>query len=101
MVKVLKRDGSKEDFNRNKILNAVYKSTINSKYGSDKNLAQKIAIKIEEIIGVVHNRKSRHLLEIFGVEFHFCYSLGVVVLKSACNKSLSVPGGYGVSAVKS
>lgn len=50
MIKISKRDGRKECFDRNKIINAVYKSTINSKYGSDENLAEKIANKIEEII---------------------------------------------------
>ncbi|MGL5313966.1 MAG: adenosylcobalamin-dependent ribonucleoside-diphosphate reductase [Peptostreptococcaceae bacterium] len=50
MIKILKRDGRKEGFDRSKIINAVYKSTINSKYGSDENLAEKVATKIEEII---------------------------------------------------
>lgn len=50
MINILKRDGRKESFDKNKIINAVYKSTINSKYGTDENLANKIASKIEEIV---------------------------------------------------
>ena len=58
-------------------------------------------IEIEEIIGIVHNRKSCHLLEIVGVKFHFRYSLSVVMLESAGNERLRIPGCYGISAVKS
>lgn len=47
-MKIIKRDGTKENFDKNKIINAVYKSTINSKYGIDEKLAKNIAIKIEE-----------------------------------------------------
>ena len=50
MSLIIKRDGSKEEFNKNKIYNAVYKSTINSKQGIDKNLGHTIALKIEEEI---------------------------------------------------
>lgn len=47
-MKIIKRDGTKENFDKNKIINAIYKSTINSKYGIDEKLAKNIAIKIEE-----------------------------------------------------
>ncbi|MCR8744783.1 adenosylcobalamin-dependent ribonucleoside-diphosphate reductase [Romboutsia lituseburensis] len=47
-MKIIKRDGSKENFDKNKIINAIYKSTINSKYGIDEKLAKNIAIKIED-----------------------------------------------------
>ena len=50
MTKLEKRDGSYEFFEKNKIINAIYKSTINSKYGIDKELGRKIADKIETMI---------------------------------------------------
>ena len=50
MTKLEKRDGTYEVFDKNKIINAIYKSTINSKYGIDKNLGQKIADKIENMV---------------------------------------------------
>ena len=50
MTKLEKRDGSYEGFDRNKIINAVYKSTIKSKYGIDKDLGKKIADEIENMI---------------------------------------------------
>lgn len=50
MIKLEKRDGTYEIFDKNKIINAVYKSTINSKYGIDKNLGKKIADNIENMI---------------------------------------------------
>ena len=50
MTKLEKRDGSYEFFDKNKIINAVYKSTIKSKYGIDKELGRKIADKIETMI---------------------------------------------------
>ena len=50
MIKLEKRDGTYEVFDKNKIINAIYKSTINSKYGIDKNLGKKIADNIENMI---------------------------------------------------
>lgn len=50
MTMLEKRDGTYELFDKNKIINAVYKSTINSKYGIDKDLGKKIADKIEVMI---------------------------------------------------
>ena len=50
MIKIIKRDGSKEPFHKVKIINAVYKSTINSKQGEDRNLAIKIADEIEQYV---------------------------------------------------
>ncbi|MBQ6632298.1 MAG: adenosylcobalamin-dependent ribonucleoside-diphosphate reductase [Romboutsia sp.] len=50
MTELEKRDGSYEVFEKNKIINAVYKSTINSKYGIDKDLGKKIADKIENMV---------------------------------------------------
>lgn len=50
MTKIEKRDGTYEIFDKNKIINAVYKSTINSKYGIDKELGKKIADNIEEMV---------------------------------------------------
>ncbi|MGL4913653.1 MAG: adenosylcobalamin-dependent ribonucleoside-diphosphate reductase [Romboutsia sp.] len=47
-MKIIKRDGTKEVFDKNKIFNAVYKSTINSKFGIDEELGKNIALKIEE-----------------------------------------------------
>lgn len=50
MCKVIKRDLSEEIFDKNKIFNAVYKSSINSKFGTDTDLAKSISVKIEEEI---------------------------------------------------
>lgn len=50
MISILKRDGTEEEFDRKKIINAIYKSTINSKFGTDVELAEKIAKEIENII---------------------------------------------------
>lgn len=49
MEKLIKRDGSIEKFSKVKIADAVYKSTINSEKGIDKNLGNEIANKVEEI----------------------------------------------------
>ncbi|OXX84040.1 ribonucleotide-diphosphate reductase [Paraclostridium benzoelyticum] len=49
MKKIIKRDGSIEKFSKVKIEDAVYKSTINSEKGIDKNLGNEIANKVEEI----------------------------------------------------
>jgi ribonucleoside-diphosphate reductase alpha chain len=49
MEKIIKRDGSIEKFSKVKIADAVYKSTINSEKGIDKNLGNEIANKVEEI----------------------------------------------------
>ena len=50
MIKVSKRDGTIEKFDKRKIFNAVYKSSINSKFGTDRKLADDIATMIEEKI---------------------------------------------------
>ena len=50
MIKIFKRDGRNEVFDKSKIVNAIYKSTINSKCGTDEKLAEKIANKIETMI---------------------------------------------------
>ena len=50
MIKIIKRDGTKESFDKVKVMNAIYKSTINSKQGEDKDLPRKIADKIETYI---------------------------------------------------
>lgn len=50
MIKVCKRDGTIEKFDKRKIFNAVYKSSINSKFGTDRELAENIATMIEEKI---------------------------------------------------
>jgi ribonucleoside-diphosphate reductase alpha chain len=49
MKKIIKRDGSSERFSKIKIEDAVYKSTINSENGIDKNLGIDIANKVEKI----------------------------------------------------
>lgn len=49
MKKIVKRDGSIEKFSKVKIADAVYKSTINSEKGIDKNLGNEIANKVEKI----------------------------------------------------
>ncbi|KKY01737.1 ribonucleotide-diphosphate reductase [Paraclostridium benzoelyticum] len=49
MKKIIKRDRSIEKFSKVKIEDAVYKSTINSEKGIDKNLGNEIANKVEEI----------------------------------------------------
>lgn len=49
MKKIIKRDGSIEKFSKVKIEDAVYKSTINSEKGIDKNLGNEIANKVEGI----------------------------------------------------
>ncbi len=48
MINIIKRDGTKENFDKSKIYNAIYKSTINSKFDEDKELAIDIANKIEK-----------------------------------------------------
>ena len=50
MIKVYKRDGTTEIFNKKKIYNAVFKSSINSKYGVDSQLAHNISDIIEDKI---------------------------------------------------
>lgn len=50
MIKVCKRDGTTERFDNKKIFNAVYKSSINSKFGTDKELAENISRVIGEKI---------------------------------------------------
>ena len=50
MIKVYKRDGTTEIFNKKKIYNAVLKSSINSKYGVDSQLAHNISDIIEDKI---------------------------------------------------
>ena len=47
MIKVAKRDGTVERFDKKKIYNAVFKSSIN-KYGTDSELASTIADLFEE-----------------------------------------------------
>lgn len=49
MKNIIKRDGTIEKFSKVKIEDAVYKSTINSENGIDKNLGKLIANKVEEI----------------------------------------------------
>ena len=53
MIKLEKRDGTYGSFDKNKIINAIYKSTINSKYGIDKNLGKKIADNIEKMVNEI------------------------------------------------
>ena len=50
MIKVYKRDGQTEIFKKKKIYNAVFKSSINSKYGVDSQLAHNISDIIEDKI---------------------------------------------------
>lgn len=50
MKYIIKRDGTKEIFDKVKIINAVYKSTINSKNGEDRELPKLIADKIAKMI---------------------------------------------------
>lgn len=50
MKEIIKRDGTKEAFDKSKIINAVYKSTINSKQGEDRELPKLIADKIESML---------------------------------------------------
>ena len=49
MIKIEKRDGTYEVFDKKKIINAVYKSTIKTKHGIDEDLAKKIANEIEHM----------------------------------------------------
>ncbi|MGL5641312.1 MAG: adenosylcobalamin-dependent ribonucleoside-diphosphate reductase, partial [Paraclostridium sp.] len=49
MKKIIKRDGSIEKFSKSKIEDAIYKSTINSDNGIDKNIGKEIASKVEKI----------------------------------------------------
>lgn len=49
MKKIIKRDGSIEKFSKSKIEDAIYKSTINSENGIDKNIGKEIASKVEKI----------------------------------------------------
>lgn len=50
MINVAKRDGTVERFDKKKIYNAVYKSSINSKFGTDSNISKTISDIIEEKI---------------------------------------------------
>ena len=50
MIEIIKRDSTKEIFDKNKIINAIYKSTINSKGGIDRELGKKIAQTIELMV---------------------------------------------------
>ena len=50
MIEIIKRDSTKEIFDKNKIINAIYKSTINSKGGTDRELGKKIAQTIELMV---------------------------------------------------
>lgn len=50
MIKVAKRDGTFEKFEKRKIYNAIFKSSINSKLGTDSDLAKTISNIIEEKI---------------------------------------------------
>ena len=50
MIKVAKRDGTVEKFDKKKIYNAVFKSSINSKFGTDSDIAKTISDIIEEKI---------------------------------------------------
>ncbi|MBC5995207.1 adenosylcobalamin-dependent ribonucleoside-diphosphate reductase [Romboutsia ilealis] len=55
MKYIIKRDGTKEPFDKIKIINAVFKSTINSKEGEDRDLPKIIADKIEKIVNYKEN----------------------------------------------
>lgn len=50
MIKVAKRNGTVEKFDKKKIYNAVFKSSINSKFGTDSDIAKTISNIIEEKI---------------------------------------------------
>ena len=50
MKYIIKRDGSKESFDKTKVINAVYKATINSQGGEDKGLSELIAQEIETLV---------------------------------------------------
>ena len=63
MIKLEKRDGTYEVFDKNKIINAIYKSTINSKYGIDKNLGKKIADNIENMINENISKPKHNIIE--------------------------------------
>ncbi len=49
MNKIIKRDGSIEVFSKVKIQDAIYKATVNSEQGIDKELGKSISNKVEEI----------------------------------------------------
>lgn len=49
MNKIIKRDGSIEVFSKVKIQDAIYKATVNSEKGIDKELGKNISNKVEEI----------------------------------------------------
>lgn len=48
MEQIIKRDGTKEKFSKKKIVNAIYRASLESVMGADKKLANKIATKIEQ-----------------------------------------------------
>lgn len=50
MKNIIKRNGSRERFEKNKVINAVYKSSINSQEGADKGLSELIAHEIETMV---------------------------------------------------
>ncbi|MGL5506708.1 MAG: ATP cone domain-containing protein, partial [Paraclostridium sp.] len=62
MKNIVKRDGTIEKFSKTKIEDAVYKSTINSENGIDKNLGKIIANRVEDIFN--KNEKSLNVEEI-------------------------------------
>ncbi|MDB4792745.1 ATP cone domain-containing protein [bacterium] len=53
MNKIIKRDGSIEVFSKVKIQDAIYKVTVNSEKGIDKELGKNISNKVEEIQDLV------------------------------------------------
>lgn len=54
-MNIIKRDGKIEAFNIEKVYNAVYKSTLDSKQGEDKELAQKIS---DSVLNLLKHRES-------------------------------------------
>lgn len=56
MKKIVKRNGTIESFEKTKVINAVYRSTISSQGGSDKGLSELIAHIIETM---VYSRKEK------------------------------------------
>ncbi|MGL4797275.1 MAG: adenosylcobalamin-dependent ribonucleoside-diphosphate reductase [Paraclostridium sp.] len=72
MKNIVKRDGTIEKFSKTKIEDAVYKSTINSENGIDKNLGKIIANRVEDIFNKseksLNVEEIQDLVEIFLME---------------------------------
>ncbi|KKT18948.1 MAG: Ribonucleoside-diphosphate reductase [Candidatus Peregrinibacteria bacterium GW2011_GWA2_43_8] len=62
MKKIIKRDGSVTDFNREKITEAIWKAA-ESVGGQDRTIAENISIEIEKLLNILFKGKSNPTVE--------------------------------------